>query len=180
MRLLISLALIALAQAALACPPPEDRSDERAALHTRLLSARTEAEADRIAGELWRIWLDAPDARAQGLLDLGIAARERQALAESEATLDALIGYCPAYAEGFNQRAFTRYLRGDHAGSLADLEVVLDADPYHFGALSGRALNLMRQGRAGPAQRALRDAVRVHPFLRERQLIVDDGSADPI
>ena len=47
MRLLISLALIALAQAALACPPPEDRSDERAALHTRLLSARTEAEADR-------------------------------------------------------------------------------------------------------------------------------------
>ena len=160
------------------CPPAPDRADARAELHTRLLQSRSETEANRIADQLWQIWLEAPDAQAQELLDTGMSQREGYALAESEATLDALIAYCPDYSEGYNQRAFTRFLRADHDGSLADLDKVLAADPYHFGALSGRALNLMQQGRAQLAQQALRDAVKVHPWLKERHMI--SGDADPI
>lgn len=85
--------------------------------------------------------------------------------------LDALAAYCPAYPEAFNQRAFTRFLRDDYDGALEDLDFVLAMRPYHFGALSGRALSLMRLGRSELAQAALRRAVKVHPFLRERALL---------
>lgn len=181
MRTMIAIAAFAAflaTDANAACPDAPDRSDARAALHTQLLQSRSEGEANRIADRLWEIWLEAPDAEAQALLDKGILQRESYALAESEETLDLLVTYCPDYPEGYNQRAFTRFLRGNTDGSLDDLEVVLDADPYHFGALSGQALNLMQQGRTQLAQQALRKAVKVHPWLRERHMLVDDP--DPI
>ncbi len=157
-----------------ACPPLPDASDQRAALHTDLLNAGSEAEAAQIAAALWKIWLTAPDAQAQDLLDRSMQKREAWDLAGSEALQDQLITYCPDYAEAYNQRAFTRFMREDYEGALIDIDRVLEGNPYHFGALSGRALVLIQMGRAEAAQRALREAVAVHPFLRERAMINDD------
>ena len=173
MRLLVILLLLPGAVFA-ACPPTPDTSDRRAALHTDLLNARSETEAARVAEALWHIWLTAPDAEAQDRLDRGMARREAWDLADSEALLTELIAYCPDYSEGYNQRAFTRFLRDDFEGALTDIDSVLAENPYHFGALSGRALVFIRQGRAALAQRALREVVAVHPFLQERAMIVDD------
>ena len=155
------------------CPPGRDTSDLRAALHTHLLNARSETEAAGIADRIWRIWLTAPDGQAQDLLDRGIARRDQWDLEMSEALFDRLIGYCPDFVEGYNQRAFARFLRQDYDGALEDIDLVLATDPYHFGALAGKALALMQQGRTRLAQKALREAVGVHPFLRERHLLAD-------
>ncbi|WP_232823006.1 tetratricopeptide repeat protein [Oceanibium sediminis] len=168
-----------LASPALAvCPESPDTSELRAQLHTRLLRAANELSAQRIANQLWQIWLTAPDEKAQILLDHGMERREAYDLEESERVFDQLILYCPAYPEGYNQRAFTRFLRNDFDGSLEDLAKVLEQNPYHFGALSGRALNLMSQGRMQLAQDALRAALKVHPFLRERSFLIEDPGKD--
>jgi tetratricopeptide (TPR) repeat protein len=155
------------------CPPERDTSDLRASLHTRLLNAQSEPEAAAIAEQIWKIWLTAPDPHAQELLDRGIARRETWDLELSEALFDRLIDYCPDYVEGYNQRAFARFLRQDYDGALEDIDRVLAVNPYHFGALSGKALALMQQGRVRLAQKALRDALGVHPFLRERYMLAD-------
>lgn len=177
LRMLVRTALVAMllcSSAAMAdCPPVADSSDLRARLHTNLLNAQSDPEATAVADRIWQIWLTAPDARAQDLLDRGIARREAWDLEMAESLFDQLIGYCPDYVEGYNQRAFARFLRQDLDGALADLDHVLQANPYHFGALSGKALTLMQQGRARLAQRILRDAVRVHPYLKERHLLAD-------
>ena len=171
----IALAAVLLwCSAALAeCPPGRDTSDLRAELHTRLLNSHSEAEAAEIADRIFGIWLTAPDDEAQDLLDRGIARRDSWDLEMSEALFDRLIGYCPDYVEGYNQRAFARFLRQDFDGALDDIDHVLQVNPYHFGALAGKALALMQQGQARLAQQALREAVRVHPFLRERHMLAD-------
>ncbi|MEM7613771.1 MAG: hypothetical protein AAF245_01925 [Pseudomonadota bacterium] len=177
MKLLLTLCLLPLPLWA-ACPPAPDREDERAALHTDLLNAGDEREAQIIAGSLWEIWLTAPDAKAQELLDRGMSRREAFDFEASEDAFDALLAYCPRYPEAHNQRAFTRFMRQDFEGSLADIDTTLSLNPYHFGALSGRALIYMQQGRSTLVQQALRDALRVHPFLRERALLIEKPGDD--
>ena len=178
MRALL-LALTLMPTAALAnCPPPAESADATAELLTDLLQAPDEMAANAAASGLWSIWLTAPDEAAQEMLDTAIERRESYDFAMSEAILDRLIGYCPTYIEGFNQRAFTRFLRDDYDGALADIDIVLRNRPYHFGALSGKAMTLMRQGRVELAQDALRQAVKVHPWLRERAMLVPAPESD--
>ncbi|MEO0386072.1 MAG: hypothetical protein AAF281_00885 [Pseudomonadota bacterium] len=157
------------------CPAQPIDADRTALLLTDLMTADSPRSATRAASGLWALWLDAPDASAQDLLDAAIASRQRNDLAASEASLDALIAYCPDYAEGYNQRAFTRFLRSDFDGALTDIDVTLATHPYHFGALSGKAMTLMHQGRTKLAQDALRQAVKVHPYLRERGMLIPDA-----
>lgn len=168
--LAISLTTLPLAAGA-TCPPLPDRGDETAGILTKLLTAPDEGTANAIAEGLWQLWLTAPDQQAQSLLDQAMSRRAAYDFEQSETLLDELITYCPNYTEAFNQRAFTRFLRDNYDGALADIQTVLETTPYHFGALSGQAMAYMRQGRMDRAQRALRRAVKVHPYLRERSMI---------
>lgn len=153
------------------CPPGPDFSREHAALMRDLKAAPDETRANLVADRIWRLWTSAPDEHAQELLDRGMERREAYDFEEAEAQFDALVAYCPAYAEGYNQRAFIRFLREKYDESLDDLDRTLEIAPDHFAALSGRALVLIRQGRPELAQQALRRAVALHPWIRERHLL---------
>ena len=76
----------------------------------------------------------------------------------------------PTYAEGWNQRATLYYLIDDYEASLADIDKVLEFEPRHFGALSGRVLIYLAQGKRSEALRDMATALAIHPFLSERQL----------
>ncbi len=156
-----------------ACPAGIDRSDDQALLLETLAAAPDEVTADLASKALWEIWLTAPDEIAQDLLDRGMERREAYDFEASETLLDELVTYCPNYAEGLNQRAFTRFLRNDLDGSLEDIDVVLRTQPDHFGALSGKAMILFSQGRALLGQKTLRRAVAVHPWLSERSMVTE-------
>ncbi|WP_192900419.1 tetratricopeptide repeat protein [Roseitalea porphyridii] len=155
-----------------ACPQVPDRSDRIAAIYERLQAAPSESEGRRINNELWAIWTEAPDAFAQSLLDEGMARRESYDFEGAIAQFDALIAYCPDYAEGWNQRAFVHFLRSDHALALADLEKALSLDPDHTGAMSGQALALLSLGRTLAGQAVLREAVALNPWLPERGYLI--------
>lgn len=164
----------ALAEPTGPCPSP-DRSQERAALLAQLQSSPTEAVAQIASGALWAFWTRAPDPAAQALLDSAMAQRLSYEYAGAEDDLSALVAYCPAFPEGWNQRAFVRFLRQDYDGALADIDQTLALEPAHFGALSGQAQIFLHTGRPGLAELSIRRALKVHPWLAERALLGSHG-----
>jgi len=138
---------------------------------SRLAGASSQAEADSLSSEIWRIWLTAPDPVAQEVLDAALSRRRARDYLGAILHLERLIKGWPDYAEGWNQRATVHFLTGNYEASLADVAEVLVREPRHFGALSGKAVILFRQGRTALAQIASREALRHHPVLRERAIL---------
>jgi len=147
-------------------------------LMAKLAAARSQSEADTLSSEIWRIWLTAPDEVAQEVLDAALVHRRSRDYLGAIRQLDRLISGWPDYAEGWNQRATVHFLRGDYDASLVDVAEVLAREPRHFGALSGKALILYRQGRTALAQITLREALRHNPFLHERAMLEALGGVE--
>lgn len=142
------------------------------ALMQRLASATNEAEGRKAEDAVWRYWLDeAPTAEVRSHIDEGMRRRDGYDFAGAEAEFDKVVALAPDYAEGYNQRAFARFLRDDLEGALSDLERTLDLKPNHFGALSGMYHVLFRMGRTEAATANLEKAVALHPWLKERSLL---------
>ena len=154
-----------------ACPAAPDHAAGMSALIEEAHAAQSEAAGRAVSDRMWALWTEAPDARAQGLLDAGMARRESFDYAGAEAAFDALIAYCPDYAEGYNQRAFVHFLRNAYEAALPDLARALDLSPRHTGALTGQALTFHALGRNAEAAIALRAALELNPWLGERHLL---------
>ncbi len=153
------------------CPTAPDHSEPLQGLYDQLLEVDGEMQARLVSNQMWQYWADAPDEASQEILDEGMKARAAWDFLRAIDRFDALIGYCPFYAEGYNQRGFVNYLRQDYEATLPDLERALDINPKHLGALSGRALTLLALGREVEGQKALRDALELNPWLTERYLL---------
>lgn len=167
------LAGFALAQEA--CPPAQDHSEALEQLIAQIQRAPDAGAAQHLSNQMWQLWADAPDERAQAILDRGMTRRASFDFLGALEDFDRLIAYCPDYAEGYNQRAFVHYLRRDFAAALADLDQALARSPRHIAALSGRALSLYGLSRLEEARRALGDALALNPWLPERNLAQPGG-----
>lgn len=177
---LLLAAVLPAAAAAASCPPAPDHTQPLEQLLSEVQSASGEQEARLIANRMWQYWADAPDDRAQEILDRGMTRRAGFDLFGALEDFDALIAYCPDYAEGYNQRAFVHYLRRDFASALADLDRALAISPRHVAALSGRALSLYGLARMEEARTALAAALLLNPWLPERSLAAPGGPLAPI
>ena len=168
--ILSSLALPVLAQA----PHLETGEDRRRReLFARLRNAATEQEGRLAEDAIWRMWMaDAPTTDIARAVAEAMEARESYDFDKALRILDEVVAAGPAYAEGWNQRAFVRFLKEDFDGSLEDIDRALEIEPMHFAALAGKATILMRQGRMALGQQALRRAVEIHPWLRERSMLI--------
>lgn len=147
--------------------------DDRAELFRRLRNAQTEREGRMAEDAVWRMWMaEGPSAAIRESVAEAMRRREAYDFAGALAILDRVVADAPGYAEGWNQRAFIRFLRDDPDGALDDIERALALEPLHFAALAGKATILMRQGRVEPGQQALRRAVEIHPWLKERGMLI--------
>lgn len=163
----------ALANAAWAdgCPSAPDHSDALKPLFDALQSAQGDMEARQISNQMWQYWADAPDEPSQSMLDEGMNARGVFDFFQALERFDALVAYCPFYAEGYNQRAFVNYLRQDYEAALPDLDRAIELNPRHIAALAGRALTLIALGQELEGQKSLRSALALNPWLSERVLL---------
>lgn len=155
-----------------------DSLSQRERLFAALRAAKTEVEGHEAENAIWHFWLDqAPTREVRAAIDRGMERRESYDFEAAEAALDIAVRDAPAYAEGWNQRAFVRFLRDNIDGSLADLEKAVELDPEHFAAWSGMFHVLMRMGRTEVAYTALGRAVAIHPWLKERGMLPPDPNA---
>lgn len=169
--LVASITLASAFGAVAACPPNSANEARRLELMAQVRRAPDEATARTLLNQLWGIWADAPDAHAQDLLDEGIDRRATFDLDKAIVAFEALIAYCPDYAEGYNQRAFALFIRQDYEPALEDLDRALALRPDHLGALTGRALARMALGQNREALRDLEAALELNPWLPERNLL---------
>jgi tetratricopeptide (TPR) repeat protein len=170
-QLLVLAAVLPFAFAASAQEAPIET--RRRMLFERLRNAMTEQEGRRAEDAVWRLWMEAAPSRAIArAVDEAMDARESYDFDRALAILDGVVTQAPDYAEGWNQRAFIRFLKDDLDGSLEDIDRALELEPKHFAALAGKALILMRQGRMDLGQAALRRAVEIHPWLKERSMLI--------
>ncbi|WP_299848542.1 hypothetical protein [uncultured Roseovarius sp.] len=153
------------------CPDAPDHSDALDTLIEAVQEAQTEMSARQISNDMWQYWADAPDDYAQELLDEGMSRRAAFDYDGAMKALDALVEYCPTFAEGYNQRAFVNFLRQDFATALPDLDRAIELSPRHIAALAGRALTLVGLERKAEAALSLRAALALNPWLSERALL---------
>ncbi|WP_299705778.1 tetratricopeptide repeat protein [uncultured Tateyamaria sp.] len=161
------------------CPTAPDISVELQALIADANAAPDERNGQVASDQMWQLWLRAPDAAAQEVLDRGMRQRSSFDFAGAHDSFDTLVSYCPDYAEGYNQRAFISFLREDFSAALVDLDRALDLSPDHVGAQSGRALTLMNLGRRDDARAQLEKALANNPWLSERHLLSDGAPLGP-
>ncbi len=147
----------------------EQTAEENSKLFDALANASTQLDGQLAESAIWQYWFNqAPTAEARGLLDAAIERREAYDFEAAEAHLDKLIEIEPGYAEGYNQRAFIRFLRENFVESKADLEKTLTMVPNHFAALAGLYQVHSRLGEQDQALVNLARAVGLHPWLKER------------
>lgn len=157
------------------CPAAPDHTADIDAVLSEIRAAETEGAARALGNSLWELWTDAPDEAAQALLNRGMTRRSGFDFLGALEDFDALVAYCPAYAEGYNQRAFVHYLQRDFAAALRDLDQALVLSSNHVAALSGRALSLYGLSQLTEAKAALEAALALNPWLPERHLLAPGG-----
>ncbi|MEP1588111.1 MAG: tetratricopeptide repeat protein [Tateyamaria sp.] len=179
MKFLVIFSLLSAPVWAESCPPTPDSSAELSALIDQIREAKDERAAKPISDQMWEIWLDAPDDAAQDLLNNGLRQRNNFDFVGALETFDRLTEYCPAYAEGYNQRAFTHFMVEDYSKALNDLDIALDLSPDHVGVQSGRALTLMNMGLLDEARTQMQAALDNNPWLSERALMENGALLGP-
>lgn len=139
-------------------------------LFAQLKIAPDANEANSIVAEIWHLWFT-PDNTdlADRMQKVGVA-MTRGDLSSALTGLSTIVTDYPDYSEGWNQRATLYYEIGNLDASLADIAKVLELEPRHFGALSGRVMIYLRQGKRAEALEDMRNALTIDPFLSEKEL----------
>jgi len=144
---IVALLLALTAQATFLAPLGADQTDPGLeSLFDTLLQASNNTEAQRVEGEIWQRWLNAPDANSAALMSQISAAMSTGQHALALELCNQLVDASPDYAEAWNKRATIQYLLGNHGRSVADIKETLLLEPRHFGALSGLGLIFMASG----------------------------------
>jgi tetratricopeptide (TPR) repeat protein len=154
----------------------EEANAERDTLFEALRAAPTESDGQAAADQIWRFWFSqAPDEASAGIMGKAMERRRQYDFAGAMELLDQLVAEAPDWPEAWNQRATVLYLQDKLDRSLDDVERVLALEPKHFGALAGKAVILMQQGRIDLGQQALRAALAIHPWLTERRMLLPEA-----
>ena len=134
-------------------------------LMARLQRASSTEQAKAIEHTILQLWLRTYSPSVEVLMKQAIKAMNDEKYAPALTLLDTVIELAPDYAEAWNKRATAYFYERDYERSLADIEQVLQLEPRHFGALTGRGLVQQARGKKKEALRAFREALEIHPFL---------------
>ena len=154
----------------------ESAARERAALFAELAAAPNEADAREIEQKIWKFWLSFADNESREMLEESRKAQLRFDYDEALIYMKALVVHAPQFAEAWNQLGYVLFLAGRYDASLVAIEQTLKLEPMHYAALAGRGIILIQQGKDAEAQTALKQALAIDPWLKERRLI--DGYND--
>lgn len=135
-------------------------------LFKALKSSSSEEEAQFIERQIWGIWSshgrgDEIDLRFRRGLLLMNAGHVDEAIK----MFSQIVEIDPDFAEAWNKRATLRYMKGDLAGSVRDIEHTLSLEPRHFGALSGLGLIYDEIDSVDGAIKAFTAALEINPHM---------------
>ena len=118
---------------------------------------------------IWKIWSRSGNALHDRMLQRGIEQMHAGQFSGAVRSFSALIRLAPEFTEAWNKRATVYFLVGEDDRSIADVEKVLEKEPYHFGALSGYGQLMLRKREYRRALGYFEQALTVNPNLRNVQ-----------
>ena len=145
--------------------PAKKRAEDLDKVFAQLQQENAHNPGNMIA-KIWTLWEANESPTAEVLLTQSTKAMQDGAFDTSETMLNELIGSYPDYTEALNKRAMLLYNLKRYGEAMDDINKVLDIEPRHFGALSGKAAIYQAQGKTTLAAEALRDAIAVNPHLQ--------------
>ncbi len=162
-----------------ALPAPEQKRFEEAAqlldrLFGQLHKADNAKAAEAIEKAIWQLWAQSGSPTADALLQQATRAMNESAYPVALRILDTIVEIKPDFAEAWNKRATVHYLERRFDKSLEDIEVVLDLEPRHFGALSGLGMIRREMGDERAALKAFRRVLVIHPNLKRAKRAVKE------
>ncbi|WP_300299349.1 tetratricopeptide repeat protein [Ferrovibrio sp.] len=163
--LLVLLALPGLAQTDSASAPRTPATLDE--LFDKLQETSNPIEARQLERKIWETWGKSESDTLEALMQGGIAVMEKGDYKRAQDIFSTMIELKPDFAEAYNKRATVRFLAGDYAGSVADIERTLKLEPRHFGALSGLGAIMERLDNLPEALRAYRRALAANPHLAD-------------
>ena len=147
-------------------------SDNLNILFKELLNAKNLQQAEKLEDQIWNKWTRHPNNDyLTNKLENGTYSMYHQQYRMALKLFTDVINEDPKWAEGWNKRATLLFILGDYEKSLDDIEKVLDLEPRHFGALSGRAQIYIDLELYQKALKDLKDAKKIHPVIRGNRLI---------
>lgn len=154
----------------LASQEQRSEADERLTeLFAKLKKTRNSRAAKRIADEIWGEWFRSGSASIDLMMQWSNDAVAKEQFNVALDFLDQIVTLSPEYAEGWNRRATLHYNMLNFNKSMADIQKVLALEPRHFGALSGMATILERNGKKKAALSAWQRALDVYPAMKSGQ-----------
>lgn len=147
-------------------PQPKAQPTEAARLDDlfqRLAHAEDSDEAEGLAHAIEQLWLRSGSDTADLLMVRAVAALGKGEAKVASDLLDRIVIIDPNWIEAWNRRATLRFLKGDDAGAMQDVAEVLAREPRHFGALSGMAFILQRNGMEKQALDLVRRTEAIYP-----------------
>jgi tetratricopeptide (TPR) repeat protein len=174
MRLMIGVIRALFVLLMLAAPIPARAADyvDKAALDelfTELRTVHDAGAANDIVAQIWSIWFHPDNTDLADRMTRASAAMSSQDFGAALSILSGIVKDYPDYSEGWNQRATLFYIMNDYEASLADIDKVLELEPRHFGALSGRVMIYLQQGRRAEALKQMIAALAIDPYLDARK-----------
>lgn len=159
-------------------------ADERLVeLFATLKKTRNNRAAKRIADEIWGEWFRSGSASIDLMMKWSNDAVVKEQFNVALDFLDQVVTRSPEYAEGWNRRATLHYNMLNFNKSMVDIQKVLALEPRHFGALSGMATILERNGKKKAALNAWQRALDIYPAMKSGQAALirlsDDLEGDP-
>ncbi len=151
------------APAAFAQPRPDAKKAELDNLLTALKQAPNEAVATAIEGRVKQLWLESGSPAATLLMQRGLRDLANNAARDAQDDFDAVLALEPELAEAYDRRAVARYLQGDYAGALIDIENTLRREPRNFAAFQGLSRIAEARGDLKGALIAWRRALELDP-----------------
>jgi len=147
-------------------------------LFVRLAQSEDEKQAKAAEDEILRRFHTSKSDTTNLLMSWAARAMKDEKYAVALDILDRVVILQSDFAEGWNKRATVHYLMGDYGKAIADIEKTLALEPRHFGALSGFGLILRDMGDTRHALQAFEEALRVHPFLKNAEEMLEKLKAE--
>ena len=119
----------------------ENQKIELNKLFSELKKINNSSEAKIIENKIWKLWTTHPSEQSlTNLLAKGSSYMSQDKLTSAHKVFSKAIELDPNWAEAWNKRATVLYLMGNYELSQKDIDVVLNLEKRHFGALSGQGL----------------------------------------
>lgn len=152
---------------------------ERAALFAALKAAKDDAAARAVEERLWTFWRGRGDQTSLALIKRAEDAQLSFDYGHALEALYAMVKHQPDFAEGWNRLAYALFLANSYDAALAALDKAIALEPMHYAALAGRGVILIRQGNDTDGVAALKRALAINPWLKERNLINNPSAIRP-